>query len=77
MILVDSDTQNILDTYSSHEYPVCCIKSDSKDNFLISGDIKGNVIVWRIVNVHNTYKLVVYESIKDQYKAISSIFFSY
>jgi len=35
------------------------------------------VIIWRLINTHNSYKLTVYESFKDQKAQISSIFFSY
>lgn len=35
------------------------------------------MIIWRLINTHNTYKLTVYESFKDQKAQISSIFFSY
>lgn len=35
------------------------------------------MIIWRLINTHNSYKLTVYESFKDQKAQISSIFFSY
>ena len=44
---------------------------------MITGDVKGNVIVWRLNSYHNTYKLAVYETIKDQNAQITSIFSSH
>jgi WD40 repeat protein len=41
---------------------------------LITGDIYGNVVVWRI---NNNNKLTHYYSIKDHHKQITSIFISY
>jgi WD40 repeat protein len=76
-MLIDAEGLGTPEAYSYHEYTISCIKADAKDNFLITGDVKGNVIIWRLVSNHNSYKLTVYESFKDQQAQISSIFFSY
>jgi WD40 repeat protein len=66
-----------VECYHLHEHAISCIKADTKDNFLITGDVKGNVIAWRLVSSHNSYKLAVYEVFHDQKEQITSIFFSY
>lgn len=60
LLILDVETNSIVDCYHLHEHTISCIKADTKDNFLITGDIKGNVIVWRLVASHNSYKLAVY-----------------
>lgn len=47
LILIDIDTGHTTNTYHSHSYTICCIKADSsRENFLVTGDIRGNVIMW-------------------------------
>jgi len=50
------------------------MRADTKDNFLITGDINGNVIVWRITSNH---KLSCYGTFSDHTQQINSIFISY
>jgi WD40 repeat protein len=52
------------------------MRSDLRENFLITGDIKGNVIMWEIKTSHNVSKLVEKKLIKDQHEQISSIYYS-
>jgi len=76
-MLIDVEGDGVPETYNFHEHTISCIKADTKDNFLITGDVKGNVIIWRLIGSHNSYKLTVYETFKDQHAQITSIFFSY
>lgn len=72
LLVIDTDT-NAVESYAHHQHTICCVKSDPKDNFLITGDIEGNVIVWRITSGN---KLTLYYCLRDHYKQITSIFIS-
>jgi WD40 repeat protein len=50
------------------------MRADSKDNFIIMGDVKGNVGVWRITSNH---RLSLYGTFSDHTKQITSFFISY
>lgn len=77
LILIDVDTNSIVFSYSNHSQTVSCLKSDQRQNFLITGDIKGKVIMWQIkTNSSNISKLVEKKVIKDQKDQITSIFYS-
>lgn len=58
LALIDIDTGSVLNTYLSHYHTISCLKSDSRENFLVSGDIKGTVIIWGIKTSNNVSKLV-------------------
>ena len=58
--LIDTETNQVLDSYSMHEHTISCIKADSKDNFLVTGDCSGRVVMWRLLTQHNTCKLTAY-----------------
>lgn len=73
LLIIDTDT-NSIESYTEHSSTICCMRSDLKDNFLMTGDITGRLVVWRIINNH---KLTFYYSNKDHHKQITSIFISY
>lgn len=73
LLIIDTDS-NSIETYIEHSETISTIKSDSKDNFLITGDIEGRVVVWRISNNH---KMIFHYSMKDHRKQITSIFICY
>lgn len=49
MLIIDTDTNLVIETFTVHTQTICCVKADLKDNFLITGDIGGRVVVWRVV----------------------------
>ena len=73
-MVIDADNNTVIETHNNHTYAISYLKSDSNDNFLISGDITGKVIIWRILPGS---KLMVYHEMKDHVKQITSIFISY
>lgn len=73
LLVIDTDSNGV-ECYIEHTQTICCVKSDLKDNFLITGDIGGGVVVWRIIGNH---KLNFYYSLKDHKKQVTSIFISY
>lgn len=76
LVLIDVDTGSG-SFYNSHCHTISCLRSDNmRENFLITGDVKGNVIMWEIKTTHNVSKLIEKRSFKDQKGQISSIFFS-
>lgn len=77
LVLIDVDTGLVSNSYHSHSYTISCLKTDNmRENFLITGDIRGTVIMWEIKTSHNVSKLVEKRIFKDQTDQISSIFFS-
>ena len=71
--MIDVDTGAVGNSYHNHTSTISCLKADPRENFLITGDIKGKVIMWEI---KNNSKLVEKRVIKDQREQITSIFYS-
>ena len=44
--LIDVDTGSSLHTYHCHQETISCLRADPRDNFLVSGDTRGNVVMW-------------------------------
>lgn len=55
LIMISTETDNIIDFYIQHIDTVTVIESDRKDNFLITGSKNGEVIYWKITA---EYKLI-------------------
>ena len=61
--MIDVDTGAVGNSYHNHTSTISCLKADPRENFLITGDIKGKVIMWEI---KSNSKLVEKRVIKDQ-----------
>lgn len=74
LLIIDADSNTLLEQHHLHQHTISYIKSDDRNNFLITGDITGRVIIWRITT---TNKLVMYNEINDHTQQITNIFISY
>lgn len=74
-VVIEFDNEGS-ELYQGHSFTVCCLKTDPKENFLITGDISGGVIVWHIQASGYNCKLAKKHSFRDQKAQISSIFVS-
>ncbi len=77
MLLVSNDTGQIIDIYHLHKDTICVVRSYEKSNFLITGDVTGVLIIWKIIESHKSIKLVVFERLHDHQGLITSIFISH
>jgi WD40 repeat protein len=74
LVQLESESGSLFETYKHHHEPITCIRSDSKDNFVITGDSSGDVILWRIASQS---RLVFSHRFSDHSLKINSIFISY
>lgn len=71
LALSPDDMNSQAEVYKSHHDTISVLKCDPNDKFLISGDITGDVTLWRISN-HG--KLLLFHKYSDHSDAITSIF---
>jgi len=56
LLLISTETDNIIEIYNQHVETITVIEDDPKENFLITGSKNGECIYWRITP---EYKLQV------------------
>ena len=71
LALQSDDTHSDVETYRSHHDTISVLKCDINDKFLVSGDITGDVVLWRISN-HG--KLLLFHKYSDHSDVVTSVF---
>ena len=73
LALSSDDIHSQVEVYRAHHDTISVLKCDSNDKFLISGDVGGDVILWRI---QNQGKLMLTHRYSDHSGAVTAIFIS-
>lgn len=50
LIQLRAESGELVERYRSHPEPITVVRSDAKDNFVLTGDSAGNVVLWRILS---------------------------
>lgn len=74
LVQLESETGNLVETYKLHRETISVIRSDSKDNFVITGDVAGEVMLWRITTQS---RLALSHRFHEHSGKVNSIFISY